>query len=252
MRQKFAYRRAGENSHGWGHSSEGGDDAVADCASAAFYSGVWRVDAVPWPFASAVRLYGWLTGALLAVLWALLKLTVRVEHVGRPPLLDAGPHVACAWHEAPIPYFVAAMPYRSAQVWMNHPPLVHEGRPRVPAWMGVRRLVLGSSGHGGKVALAALVPELRAGLGTFLNPDGPHGPPRTVKDGVLELSERTGAPVVPLRIACSRAVRLPTWDGKLVPLPGSRLTVTYGEPLVVTPETREACRAAIARHLGAT
>jgi hypothetical protein len=116
--------------------------------------------------------------------------------------------------------------------------------------MGVRKLVLGSSGHGGRAALAALVPEVRAGLPTFLNPDGPRGPARRVKDGVLELSERTGAPVVPLRIACSRALRLPTWDRKLLPLPGSRVTVTWGDPIRVTSGSREACRAAVARHLG--
>lgn len=210
---------------------------------------MWRVDTVPRPFATLVRLYGWVYAAMLAVLWGLLKLTVRVEHVGRLPDFEIGPHIACAWHEALLPYFVAAMPYPRAHVWMNHPLWYMRGIHVFLGWMGVRKLVLGSSGHGGRAALAALVPELEKGLPTFMNPDGPHGPARQVRDGVLLLSESTGAPVVALRIECSRALRLPTWERKLVPLPWSRVTVTYGQPLVVTRADREACRAAIARHL---
>jgi lysophospholipid acyltransferase (LPLAT)-like uncharacterized protein len=210
---------------------------------------MWRVDAVPWPFGPLVRLYGWLSGAILFLWWASLKLTVRVVHVGRPPECDVGPHVACAWHEALLPYFAAAMPYSRPHVWMNHPLWYMAGVHRFLRWMGVARLVLGSSGHGGRAALAALAPEVRAGLPTFLNPDGPHGPARRVKDGVLLLSEESGAPVIPLRFSFSRALRLPTWERKLVPLPFSTVTVTYGAPLRVTAATREACREAIARHL---
>ena len=223
--------------------------AVRRGLAEAMGTGVWRVDTVPAPFGPLVRLYGWLTGALLALLWGLLKVTVRVEHVGRPSDLDRGAHIACAWHEALIPFFVATMPYRRPQAWMNHPLWYMRGIHVFLRWMGVRTLVLGSSGHGGRAALEALAPEVRGGQPTFLNPDGPHGPPRQVKDGVLALSEGTGAPIVALRFACSRALRLPTWDGKLVPLPGSRVTVTWSAPVVVTAERREVCRAAIARHL---
>jgi len=210
---------------------------------------MWRVDAVPWPYAPLVRLYGWLGAVVLGLLWGVLRLTVRVEHVGRPPGFDSGPHVECAWHETLLPYFVAAMPYPRAYVWMNHPLWTMRPVHLFLRWMRVRKLVLGSSGHGGKAALAALIPEVRRGLPTFLNPDGPRGPAKKVRDGVLLLSEGAGAPVVALRIECSRALRLPTWDGKLMPLPLSRVTVTYGEPLLVTGGNREECRQAIARHL---
>jgi len=210
---------------------------------------MWRVDSVPRPFGPLVELYGWISAALLALLWCVLKLTVRVEHVGRPPVFDSGPHIECAWHESLIPYLVASMPYPRPYAWMNHPLWTMRGIHLFLGWMGVHKLVLGSSGHGGKAALAALAPEVRGGLPTFLTPDGPRGPARQVRDGVLLLSESTGAPVVALRLECSRALRWPTWDRKLVPLPLSRVTVTYSEPLVVAEASREKCREAIARHL---
>jgi len=221
-----------------------------DCGSCHnMRTSVWRVDTVPWPYAGLVRLYGWLTAALIALLWGVLKLTVRVEHVGRSSSFGTGPHIACAWHEALVPYFVAAMPYPRPYVWMNHPLWYMRGIHVFLGWMGVRKLVLGSSGHGGRAALAALTPEVQRGMPTFLNPDGPHGPSRQVKDGILLLSESTGAPVVALHIGCRHAVRLPTWDRKLLPLPGSTITVSHSEPMFVTPANREACRAAITQHL---
>ncbi|HVP67159.1 MAG TPA: DUF374 domain-containing protein [Anaeromyxobacteraceae bacterium] len=210
----------------------------------------WRVDSAPLPARLLIHVLGVLTATAIGILWGILKLTVRVEHVGRPAGFGEATHIACAWHEALIPYFVAAMPYPRPYVWMNHPLWYMRGIHLFLRWMGVRRLVLGSSGHGGQAALATLVAEVRDGLPTFLNPDGPHGPARHVKDGVLILSEQTGAPIVALRVECSRAIRLPTWDRKLLPLPGSRITVSYGEPLRATPSAREACRAAVARYLG--
>jgi lysophospholipid acyltransferase (LPLAT)-like uncharacterized protein len=133
---------------------------------------------------------------------------------------------------------------------MNHPAWYMKPIHIFLGWMGVRSLVLGSSGHGGRAALAALVPHLRTGAATFLNPDGPHGPAHVVKDGVLDLAIATGAPVVAMRCACHRALRLPTWDRKLVPVPFSRIDVFYAPPRRVLAAERETARALIARDLG--
>ena len=43
----------------------------------------------------------------------------------------------------------------------------------------------------------------------------------------------TGLPILPVAIAASRAKLLPSWDRMLLPLPGSRVEVVYGEPILV-------------------
>lgn len=61
--------------------------------------------------------------------------------------------------------------------------------------------------------------------------DGPAGPSGVAKSGVVKLARLSGASLVPVRCSASRAVRLAaTWDGRLVPLPCSVLTVAAGAP----------------------
>ncbi len=210
----------------------------------------WRVDTLPRPLRPLLLLWGGIFACLLFLLWAALKLTVRVRHIGRPADDEPSVSIECAWHEALLPYFLARMPYRKPYAWMNHPAWYMKPIHIFLRWMGVCTLVLGSSGHGGRAALDALVPHLRSGAATFLNPDGPHGPPHRVRDGVLDLSIATGAPVIAVRCACRRALRLPTWDRKLVPVPFSRIDVFYAPPRWVEAAERESARAAIARDLG--
>lgn len=196
----------------------------------------------------AIAFYGLTVATLFWLLWRLLRLCVRVRHVNAPS--DPTQHtVDCAWHDTLMPYFIGAMPYRRPYVWMNHPAWYMRGIHVFLRWVGVRQLVLGSSGHGGRKALQALVPLLRQGASTFLNPDGPYGPAHTVKDGVLDLAEQSGLPVVAIHVRCHHAWRLPTWDRKWIPLPGSVVELTYSPPWVVTSANREAVRLRIEQHL---
>ncbi|HEX5372313.1 MAG TPA: DUF374 domain-containing protein [Aquabacterium sp.] len=196
---------------------------------------------------AAIQLYGVIVASLFWLVWRFLRFTVRVRHVHAPP--EAQATVDCAWHEALMPYFLGAMPYRRHYVWMNHPAWYMKGIHIFLKWVGVRTLVLGSSGHGGRQALQALIHLLRQGASTFLNPDGPYGPAHVVKDGVLDLAEQSGVPVVAIHVRCHRAWRIPTWDRKWIPQPGSRVELIYSPPWVVTPDNREAVRRRIESHL---
>ena len=196
-----------------------------------------------------VLIYGTVAVALIAGLWLVLKSTVRVAHVGRPPDYAQRAFIECSWHESLLPYFVGAMPYTKPYAWMNHPAWYMKGVHLFLGWMGVGYLVLGSSGNGGRAALNQLVPMLQQGASTFINPDGPYGPAHGVKNGVLELAQRSGLPVLAIRVTCSRALRLPTWDRKFFPLPGSRVIFEYSAPMVVSAASLEHVRAEIALHL---
>lgn len=108
--------------------------------------------------------------------------------------------------------------------------------------MGIE-LVLGSTGHRGRQAADQVLARLRAGASTTVAPDGPDGPARHLRKGVLHLSAKSGVPIVPVRFHCSRRVLLPGWDRQVLPLPFCRITVSYGAPMSV--ETLDAAALAL-------
>jgi hypothetical protein len=69
--------------------------------------------------------------------------------------------------------------------------------------MGVKKIILGSTGHSGRDAAELLVGYLRMGYSTVVNPDGPGGPAFALKKGVLHLSLKSNVPIVPLQFSSS-------------------------------------------------
>ena len=97
------------------------------------------------------------------------------------------------------------------------------------------RAVRGSSTRGGTRALLGAVRELREGGSVAFTPDGPRGPRRDFKAGVVAAAQRGGGVVVPIHAEADRAWRLHSWDRFLIPQPAARVTVTYGRPFEVGP-----------------
>jgi lysophospholipid acyltransferase (LPLAT)-like uncharacterized protein len=95
--------------------------------------------------------------------------------------------------------------------------------------------IRGSSKRGGAQALLQL---LREGENTHLaiTPDGPRGPRRQVKTGIVLLASLTGLPIVPLGVGFTRAWRFRSWDRFAIPRPFSTIAGVLGEPLVVPPD----------------
>ena len=91
--------------------------------------------------------------------------------------------------------------------------------------------VRGSSSRGSVGALLTMIKKAGEGFDLGVTPDGPRGPAESVKRGVFYLSEKSGAAIVPIAVAASRAKLLSSWDSFMIPLPFSRVAVVYGEPL---------------------
>jgi lysophospholipid acyltransferase (LPLAT)-like uncharacterized protein len=101
---------------------------------------------------------------------------------------------------------------------------------RVLAHLGVATS-RGSSSRGGALGLRDLLRTARSGSDIAVTPDGPRGPLREVQPGIVLAAAASGLPVIPVALAASRARLLSSWDRMLVPLPGSRVEVVYGDPL---------------------
>ena len=113
------------------------------------------------------------------------------------------------------------------------------------------RAIRGSSTRGGKEAFHNMVAYLRSG-GVGANiPDGPTGPPHRLKLGTLFLAQRSGVPILPMSFSATRGKKFRSWDRFLLPLPFSRVSLIFGEPLRVPPNAGEQEIAELAQILEA-
>jgi len=116
---------------------------------------------------------------------------------------------------------------------MQHPLLYMKPIHVLLRLIGVKHLIFGSTGHHGRDAADEIVRYLRTGYSTMLAPDGPSGPRRVLKRGVLHMAALSGVPIVPLRFSVSPRVELPSWDAKRIPVPFSRMHVAIEPPIFV-------------------
>jgi hypothetical protein len=93
--------------------------------------------------------------------------------------------------------------------------------------------VRASTSKGAAAGLKELIRVARDGSDIAFTPDGPRGPARQVQPGVVFAAAVTGLPVIPVAIEASRAWEARSWDRMLVPKPGARVEIVYGEPLEI-------------------
>ena len=106
-------------------------------------------------------------------------------------------------------------------------------------WFGIHAVRGTAGGHSGAQALVKMIRAVKDGWDLGITVDGPRGPRQQVKAGVLAVSRKTGAWVVPVCVAYQKAWKLRTWDEMLVPKPFSEVVVRYGEPFQVPRDADE-------------
>jgi lysophospholipid acyltransferase (LPLAT)-like uncharacterized protein len=108
---------------------------------------------------------------------------------------------------------------------------------RIASQLGFQ-VIRGSATRRGTQALRELMESLRAGRHVVITPDGPKGPRREAKPGVVELARLSGMPIIPVAFAAARAwIFRRSWDQFFVPRPGSPAVYAWGAPIRVPAET---------------
>ena len=91
----------------------------------------------------------------------------------------------------------------------------------------------GSKSQGGLRALYALVRRLKNNSHIAITPDGPKGPARKIKNGVLLIAQRSGAKIYPSSFSAEKFWRFRSWDGMIFPKPFSRAVMVKGAPITI-------------------
>ena len=109
--------------------------------------------------------------------------------------------------------------------------------------------VRGSSSRRGSQALLELTSWAERGYDLAITPDGPRGPCYVVQEGVVQLAQVTGLPVVPASYHLSRKIRLKSWDRFQIPLPFTRCEMVFGKTVRVPREASDDEREALRKQL---
>ena len=100
--------------------------------------------------------------------------------------------------------------------------------------------VRGSSRRKGQKALLGLIGNMRKGKNVAVAVDGPRGPLREVKAGVVYLAGVTKAPIVPVTVAVKNFwVIEKSWDKLMIPVPFTQGCMRYGDPIYVMGTSNE-------------
>lgn len=157
---------------------------------------------------------------------------IRLAHEERwRELRDAGrAHVFLLWHEALLPLLWQHR-YQGVAIVVSE---ARDGQylADLATSLGYRT-VRGSSTRGGARALLGAVRALQGAGAVAFTPDGPRGPRRELKPGVVAAAQRGGAVIVPIHAEADRAWRLHSWDRFMIPKPLARVQITYGRPFEV-------------------
>lgn len=117
-------------------------------------------------------------------------------------------------------------------------------------------VIRGSSHRRGARALLEMARWIEEGWNAALAVDGPRGPARIVKPGIVTLAQRTQRPIVPgVARARWRKILWRTWDRYQVPFPFTRAVILLGDPIDVEPngdaDYRETIRKRLEERLSA-
>ena len=176
---------------------------------------------------AVVPRYHWLWVAPFALLLRLWLATLRIR--SNQPLVDDvdGGRIIVLWHDR---LFVSGLVGRR---FFRRPINALISTSKDGGWlvaffrlMGLKA-VRGSSSKRGAAALMTLTRVVRAGEHAGITPDGPKGPARVCKTGVVALAKLTGRPIILMGLDYACCWRLRNWDRFALPLPFSRVDVTF-------------------------
>ncbi len=170
-----------------------------------------------------------------------LGATWRVQVHGRQALLARDPEasrvVLTLWHGQLLPLLWAHRQPTAAMISEHKDGDILARVVETFGFFSVR----GSSSRGATRVLLEAVQVLKRGADIALTPDGPRGPRYSFAPGALVLAHRASAPVVSLVAHVDRKWQLRSWDGFEIPKPFARVTIEYGEPVMLDdPDVRSA------------
>jgi hypothetical protein len=204
---------------------------------------VSTIEIVTRPFTFGQRIALSIVPRLTAAVLAAIGATLRFEVIAEPGAVPATPPargIYCFWHRCTLAAAWYFRPFRCSILISQS--FDGELIARTLGLLGYNS-VRGSSSRGGAAGLVALRDVLTSGQPVVFTADGPRGPIYQTKAGPVKLAAMTGKPVGTFYLLPERAWTFRSWDRFMVPMPFSRVLVSWARS--VAPPASDADSAAL-------
>ena len=139
-----------------------------------------------------------------------------------------GRYLYCTWHDSILLPLFLGRPQHMAAIVSQH----RDGGYLTDLMAKLRiHCVRGSSTSGGVEALREAI-KVAQERHITITPDGPRGPRRELKDGIVFLASKARRPIVATGFYCERCWKIQgRWTDLVVPKPFSKVHVVLSEPI---------------------
>jgi len=178
-------------------------------------------------FSFGQRVALWVVPKLTALLLAVVGATLRFEVIAEEGVVPATPPargIFCFWHRCTLAAGWYFRKFRCSILISRS--FDGELIARTLGLLGYGS-VRGSSSRGGAAGLMAMREVVARGEPVVFTADGPRGPIYQTKIGPVKLAAMTGEPMGCFYLLPEHAWALRSWDRFLVPLPFSRVVVSW-------------------------
>jgi lysophospholipid acyltransferase (LPLAT)-like uncharacterized protein len=197
---------------------------------------------------------GWTAAMVFRSLFRTLDLDIELEEGSIDPRCsESRPALFSLWHDSiliPLAHKCRLRANNISALASRH----QDGMYLVEFMnhIGVRS-IRGSTNHGGVRALRELIREANHSH-IFITPDGPRGPRRVMKDGILFLASQTGLPITPVASTCLNGWSIQgSWTDLAIPKPFSRTVCIVGPAISIPPDLSrddlDLCRERVQREM---
>ena len=195
---------------------------------------IWYRPAVKIRSPLLTKLAARLAVLVVRVLFRTLRIDVRAS------IPEANPYIVpkherylfCVWHDSLLMAVFSGKVHSTAALVSRH----QDGSYLAESMklVGITS-IRGSTSRGGATAMKQLMTQTE-GKHITITPDGPRGPRREMKKGIVFLASYSGRSIVPVACCCERAWYVQgSWTDLAIPKPFSRVIAMSGTPIHVPP-----------------
>jgi len=168
---------------------------------------------------------------MVTLLVKIVGRTLRVKEEGRPKKFKG---IYIFWHSDFFPLVYLNKNNNITVLVSRHRDGEYLSQILIP--LGYK-VVRGSSDDGGAMAVRELVKFNTTAIA--IAPDGPRGPKKKLKKGVISIAKILKLPIIPVGVHLDKKIILKSWDRFKLPIPFTRCKIYWGKPIVVTEVSEE-------------